>query len=93
MTVDQNTLTVYSALAEHIYRRDSQYDQALDLMDIAKVIGLEELQVVNPITNTVYVKSQGDDPDVVVTDQNLEAASLHQFVTVYPFLDNPAAPR
>ena len=40
MAITQDILTVYAALAEHIYRRDSTLDQALSLLDIAKVLGL-----------------------------------------------------
>lgn len=89
MVIDQNTLTVYAALAEIVYRR-AGVDQALIFNDIAKVIGPNAvIDAVNPAVNTVYVKSQDDDPDVVVTDQNSQAASLGPLKTddVYYYSD------
>ena len=73
MVITQDILTVYAALAEHIYRRDSQNDQALNISDIANVLGLDELDVTNAETNPVSVTDQDANPLVSWTDSEGES--------------------
>jgi len=63
MAITQDILTVYAALAEHIYRRDSVNDQALNISDIENVLGPQSVVAIN-----------ASDPDnaVSVTDQDGE---------------------
>ena len=65
MAITRDILTVYSALAEHIYRRDSNYDQPLKITDIAQVLGLQTLPVVNASLPENAVEVTGPDGETL----------------------------
>jgi len=66
MAITQDILTVYSALAEHIYRRDSNLDQALNIEDIAGVLGLDDLPVPTLVNgNPLPISVTGQDGETL----------------------------
>lgn len=54
MVTDSTMLAVYAALAENVYRRDHNLDQALNISDIGALV-TGGIQVVNPSVNTIPV--------------------------------------